>query len=132
MKRRARIGHFAAVLAAVAGLVLAVEGRALAIDAETLSLEYNKNPDGFNAKYKGRSLTVTGTIYAFALQATRDRPGTGANLALAGKNYNTYCFLDASGKKKALSLSKGDQITVTGTFVGGGQAEIGLDPCSVR
>jgi hypothetical protein len=118
-------------LAGAAALVIAAAGvaPAFAVDAGAVWNEFTKNEGAFNQKYKGASMTISGKVWNV------DTENSPASVVLSGADDNgygtrVYCML--SDKNQAMRVSKGDAITVAGTFWTAGGVGIYFKPCSVR
>jgi len=117
--------------AAAAALVVAAAGvlPAYAVDAGAVWNEFTKNEGAFKQKYKGASMTISGKVWNV------DTENSPASVVLSGVDDNgygtrVYCML--SDKNQAMRVSKGDAITVAGTFWTAGGVGIYFKPCSVR
>lgn len=106
---------------------------ALAIDAKQLTDEFAANQAGFVQKYRGQTLSVSGPIYALMLDNFRTGQATsGPTLQLTGSFWRISCYLNDADTKRALSLSVGRPVTITGTFVTAGGVELSFAPCTFR
>src|SRR5262249_43294239 len=82
---------------------------ASAMSLEEFSVEFLKNPPGFTSRHAGGPLSVTGPVWVLTLDVNPPTITLGD-----GKSHNISCILSAAGKEKALSLSKGDTVTISG------------------
>ena len=117
MARLIRISILPALLAQ-----LAMAGPARAADIHQVMVEYQANAVAFKANYFGKTISVTGPIAAIN--------GTYISLGDA-RLFTVNCMV--ANPAQILSLSTGQQVTVTGTvsnmLAGTG---VGLNPCSVQ
>ncbi len=122
------------LVAAVCGLVICTTApTAFAVTYKEFSDEFRKNPEAFKRKYIGKSVTVTGTVGMIALEPARSGPGSGPAIGLTDLDKETvYCYLNGADKERALSIGKGDAVTIAGTFLRANVAGLHVDPCSFQ
>jgi hypothetical protein len=110
---------------------------AFAMEAKQFQDEFRKNEEAFKQKYIGKPVTITGTVSIISLAPARDSgPGSGPAIGLKDIDKGEWdvisCYLNDADKARALSLSKGQRITVTGTFLRANVAGLHIDPCSYQ
>ena len=106
---------------------------ALAVDAKQLTDEFAANQTGFLHKYQGQTLSVSGPIYRLMLDQYRTGQATsGPSLQLTGSFWRITCYLNDADEKRAESLATGQDVTITGTFVGAGGVELSFAPCTFK
>lgn len=119
-------GRFFAAALMVAG-VSAVPAHA--VDAGAVWNEFNKNTGAFSQKYKGASMTISGKVWNVD---TENSPASVVLMGADDNGYGTRIYCMLSDKSQAMRVSKGDAITVAGTFWTAGAVGIYFKPCSVR
>ncbi len=128
--------RFLLVALGIFGLLCANASSVLAVDAKQFQDEFRKNEEAFKHKYIGKSVTVTGNVSIISLAPWRTGSGSGPSIGLMdiskGQWDTIYCYLNDTDKGRALSLSKGDTVTVTGIFLRANVAGLHIDPCSYR
>jgi hypothetical protein len=131
-------GHRCSIAALGAVIVIFVTAStAFAMEAKQFQDEFRNNEEAFKQKYIGKTVTVTGTVSIISLTPVRDGgPGSGPSIGLMdiskGEWDVIFCYLNDADKARALSLSKGQRITVTGTFLRANVAGLHIDPCSFQ
>ena len=109
---------------------------AFAMEAKQFQDEFRRNEEAFKQTYIGKAVTVTGTVSIISLTPARSEPGSGPSIGLMdidkGEWDVIFCYLNDADKARGLSLSKGQRITVTGTFLRANVAGLHIDPCSFR
>ena len=120
--------------ALVALCAFAAAPGAFAVEAKEFQNEFRKNEEAFKLKYIGKPVTVAGTVSILSLSPARSGPGNGPGIGLMdidkGEWDVIYCYLDDADKARGLALSKGQRITVAGTFLRANVAGLHIDPCT--
>jgi tRNA_anti-like len=124
---RSNIASLLGVLALVAAT-----GVASGIDATQLTNEFSQNQAAFGQKYTGRVLEVSGPVYAANLDQVRVGRMSGPNIVLTGPFWRISCFLSDADKQRALAVSVGKEVTVTGTFVTAGALGLYFESCTFK
>jgi hypothetical protein len=75
---------------------------------------------------------VTGPLFSVSLDPSRSGRASGPNIQLTGPYWRITCYLNNADKQRALSLSRGDQLTISGIFVSAGGVGLNFDPCTFR
>ena len=135
--RRIGARRFLVAALSAAMMILTAWSVAFAMEAKQFQEEFRKNEEAFKQKYIGKPVTVTGTVSIISLAPARDSgPGSGPAIGLMdidkGEWDVIYCYLSDADKARAMSLSKGQRITVTGTFLRANVAGLHIDPCSYQ
>ena len=128
MTSRVLVCAFACAVSVVTGIAAAS-----ALDIQSLFDEFNGNPAAFKQKYRGSSLVFTATVFSISLEPGRSmNPASGPEIELMGSNFATFahCYLNDADKSRALSISKGDKVIVTGTFAAANVAGLDFAPCT--
>jgi hypothetical protein len=86
--------------------------------------EFQRNEGAFQQRYRGQTLSVTGTIYMIDTQVTP------ASVVVGDRRGSIWCH--TSDKATALGLSVGQGATVSGVFTRANVSGIHLDRCSVQ
>ncbi len=104
------------------------QDKAIVITAEQLSKEYKENEQSADAKYKGKTLEVSGKIENIDIR-------TFATVFLVAQPLHVGCLVQESEteEEKAGKLQKGQEVTVIGTGIDNPEAGmIAIDQCRVK
>ena len=100
---------------------------AKAVDADRLYKEYVDNEIAADQTYKGKTITVSGTIKSIG----KDIMNTPYVTLATGEFFSVQCFFSEANSKPLAAKSKGDSITVSGTC-GGKFGNIMIKNCTLQ
>jgi hypothetical protein len=122
------------LLAAIGALAICMNATtAPAMEYKAFSDEFRDNPDAFKRKYIGQTVTVSGSVGLTRLGVSRSGPMDGPSIDLVDPGKEAvHCYLNDADKERALSIVKGAQVTITGTFLQANVSGLYVEPCSFQ
>jgi hypothetical protein len=104
------------------------EGPPVAVTLDALEKDYDENVVAADAKYKGKTLEVSGTV----VRVTRNKPGKITVELGTDDRVVLFCDFPAKdGQAQLAAVSKGDKATIRGTCRGNGDGILIMENCAL-